>query len=209
MAVLKCFIGGLIGALIGAAIWAVIYHYADFELGLVAWGVGILAGIGVRVAMYDSSCNMSGVIALLCAVVGLVGGKYAGVSLDVNEYIGENFSETDMRHHARVLLADEIVDTWVAEGRAINWPPGMTQEDAWERSDYPADVWQEMSETWDAMSETDREGRIDGAEFTIESFTSSLKTDVFWDSFSLFDGIWFLLALGSAWKIAEDDDGMF
>ncbi|CAE7230895.1 unnamed protein product [Symbiodinium necroappetens] len=208
MAVLKCFIGGLIGALLGAAVWAAIYHYADFELGLVAWGVGIAAGVGVRVAMYDSSCNMSGVIALVCACVGLVGGKYAGVKLDVNEFMEGSYNESQLLHHARVVIADDIALSWQDQGRELAWPEGMTYEEAWDQSDYPVDVWRAMEETWDGLPESEREDRIDDARADVDTYTAALTKEVFWDSFSLFDGLWFLLALGSAWKIAEDDDGM-
>jgi hypothetical protein len=40
-------VGGLVAGAIGAGIWAVIAYFTGFELGWIAWGVGLLVGVGV------------------------------------------------------------------------------------------------------------------------------------------------------------------
>ncbi|MGB6854942.1 MAG: hypothetical protein WBG49_20340 [Thermoanaerobaculia bacterium] len=37
-------VGGLAGGLIGAAAWMVVVYFTDYELGVIAWGIGVLAG---------------------------------------------------------------------------------------------------------------------------------------------------------------------
>ena len=39
--------GGLIGAILGGVIWGFIVAATDYELGIVATGIGLLAGFGV------------------------------------------------------------------------------------------------------------------------------------------------------------------
>ena len=43
-------LGGLVGGAIGAAIWAGIVYAIHVEIGWLAWGVGALVGLGVRLA---------------------------------------------------------------------------------------------------------------------------------------------------------------
>jgi len=64
----------LIGALIGAGIWAAIAAFTGFELGIVAIGVGALAGWGITLFSEDRT-NMLGVMAAVFAIVGILAGK--------------------------------------------------------------------------------------------------------------------------------------
>jgi len=41
-------IGGIAGGLIGAALWAAITYFTEYQIGLLAVGVGFLVGYGVR-----------------------------------------------------------------------------------------------------------------------------------------------------------------
>ena len=87
---------------LGAGIWAAIAHFANFELGWIAWGVGALAGLGVRVAADNEATDMGGVVAVLCAIIGLSAGKYAAVYMDVNEITSEFGFDSDPEHAAHV-----------------------------------------------------------------------------------------------------------
>ena len=40
-------LGGLIAAVIGGAVWGGIIIWTGYEIGYVAWGVGLLCGLGV------------------------------------------------------------------------------------------------------------------------------------------------------------------
>ena len=50
MSFLKWLAAGFIGAAIGGAVWVGVGYFAEAEVGYIAWGIGLLAGIGVRVA---------------------------------------------------------------------------------------------------------------------------------------------------------------
>jgi hypothetical protein len=66
------FSGGL--ALVGALAWWGIAAITDRELGLIAWGVGLLAGAGMA-AGYRNKTAGGGVLAAFMAVAGIVVGK--------------------------------------------------------------------------------------------------------------------------------------
>lgn len=64
----------LVGASIGAGIWAAIAAFTGFELGIVAIGVGALAGWGI-ILFADVRTNTLGVMAAVFAIVGILAGK--------------------------------------------------------------------------------------------------------------------------------------
>lgn len=82
--VLRGIVGGLGGAMIGAAIWWGLIRMTGYELGLVAIGVGVLAGLGV-VKFGGRGATMQ-IIGGLCAVLGITLGKtvYYYVGFDEN-----------------------------------------------------------------------------------------------------------------------------
>ncbi len=72
-------LGGLIGSIIGAVIWAAIVHFAEYEVGFVAWAVGGLVGIG---AVKFGGRGQT--LAIACAIIALASifcGKVAAYKL--------------------------------------------------------------------------------------------------------------------------------
>jgi hypothetical protein len=69
-------LGGLVGALVGGAIWAGVAIASGLAIGFVAVLVGYLAGFGVvQGARKKKSTQLQGV-AVACALLGLLAGKY-------------------------------------------------------------------------------------------------------------------------------------
>jgi hypothetical protein len=58
-------VGGLAGGLIGAAAWIVVVYFTDYELGVIAWGIGVLAGYGVRVVAGERKGTAPAVVAVV------------------------------------------------------------------------------------------------------------------------------------------------
>jgi hypothetical protein len=81
-------VGGLIGALLGSVIWGFIVAATDYELGIVATGIGLLAGFGVVLLSRDKHGVPLQAIAAVCAVVGIVWGKYFTVVQVVKNELG-------------------------------------------------------------------------------------------------------------------------
>ncbi|MGB6854943.1 MAG: hypothetical protein WBG49_20345 [Thermoanaerobaculia bacterium] len=59
--------------------------------------------------------------------------------------------------YAVVALADVVVRDFEREGRAVEWPGGITQDTASEEADYPPEVWTEAETRWLAIPPAERE----------------------------------------------------
>ncbi|HXV60075.1 MAG TPA: hypothetical protein VEK15_05235, partial [Vicinamibacteria bacterium] len=126
MNVMKMAVGGIIGGLVGAAIWAAIGYFTGYEVGWIAWGVGALAGVGVRLVGTQRLANdtVAGAIAAIAAVASVLIGKYAVVLLFFVSP-AESFSDYADEETMTAYLADEIAYDLESQGRAVDWPPGM------------------------------------------------------------------------------------
>ncbi len=68
-------IGAAIVALVGGLVWAIIVVQSGYEVGFVAWGIGILAGFVVAYLARGVTVSLQ-VIAVLAAGFGILLGKY-------------------------------------------------------------------------------------------------------------------------------------
>jgi len=78
-------IGALLAAVIGGAIWAVIVVLTDYEIGLVAWAIGGLAGYLVAVFASRRTNQVHQVIAVIGSLLGILLGKFFMFSYVVND----------------------------------------------------------------------------------------------------------------------------
>jgi hypothetical protein len=79
-------VGACIGGAVGMTAWYFITRWTGYEIGYVAWGVGVLAGFGARLAMPSGSFGLAGVAALVAAVA-IMGGQYLGLRDQVDKKI--------------------------------------------------------------------------------------------------------------------------
>jgi hypothetical protein len=73
---LPTLLGGLIAAVIGGAIWGGIAIWTGYEVGYVAWGVGLLCGMGVVMLSQGKRGMPLQMIAVVSSVLGILIGKY-------------------------------------------------------------------------------------------------------------------------------------
>ncbi|MFG0331434.1 MAG: hypothetical protein ACF8PN_16215 [Phycisphaerales bacterium] len=204
---------GTAAGAVGAAIWAGVTLATDTEWGILAWGIGGLVGFAVYAAADGEAEQRNGVAAAIIAVLAVLAGKYAAVSLLLDEFV-EEMNATDTSFTAEwdeedfvVYIADDIVMELEDAGEPVNWPAGMSYEEADEQDDYPADIWRDASERWAGMSESEREeyaAEIDAFMAAMFSGVSSdIKSMVFKDSFGLYDLLWGVLAVATAFKLGS------
>lgn len=86
--------GGVVGALLGGAAWAGIAIATNLAIGYVAIGVGFLAGMGVFLGARKKKGKQLAVVAVLCALLGLLLGKYFIVA----HVLIEKFPEADLSY---------------------------------------------------------------------------------------------------------------
>ncbi len=69
-------LGGLGAAVVGGVVWALIVRESEYELGVVAWGIGLLAGLAVLTLARGRRGLPLQVVAVAAALVGIALGKY-------------------------------------------------------------------------------------------------------------------------------------
>lgn len=72
-------IGGGIAALVGGFIWGATASASGYEVGWLAWGIGLATGLGAVLGGRGSDGNI-GTIAVICAVAGIFIGKVVMVA---------------------------------------------------------------------------------------------------------------------------------
>ncbi len=63
-----------VAAVVGALIWKFITVFFNYELGFIAWGIGLAVGVGA--AMFGSKGMSTGIICGVFALLAILGGKY-------------------------------------------------------------------------------------------------------------------------------------
>jgi hypothetical protein len=69
-------LAGLVAAIAGGVAWGLIVKSTDYEIGFAAWGIGFLTGLAVLTATRGARGLPLQVIAVVCALLGIVLGKY-------------------------------------------------------------------------------------------------------------------------------------
>lgn len=194
--VFPALIAGGVAALVGGGIWAAVVTLTSFEVGYVAWGIGLLVGIAMAAAT-PSRDHAMGVLAVLLAVVGLGVGKALIVYFAVqpSSLAGE-------------IMADQ---EWMAQAAAYDldqreaFPqPVQAQLAALSFNDtLPDALYEDMltaGAQYAAEAEPAEQERI--ASSYSMALTSGLPfTQTLFSSLGLFDLLWFGLAITTAWKI--------
>jgi mannose/fructose/N-acetylgalactosamine-specific phosphotransferase system component IID len=76
---------GLGAAIVGGVVWGLIVKISDYEVGIVAWGIGFLVGTAVVFATRGAKSQQLQIIAVVCALVGVLLGKYLSFAFSVQE----------------------------------------------------------------------------------------------------------------------------
>ena len=71
------------GSLVLAVAWGLIVKWSEYEIGIVAWGIGFLAGAAVVAATRGGKGPVLQVVAVVSALLGILLGKYLGYAFAV------------------------------------------------------------------------------------------------------------------------------
>lgn len=202
-------IGGVVGGAVGAAVWAGVAYGLHYEVGYIAWGIGFLVGVGVAALSGGGGGLLTGLLAAVIALFSVFGGKYAAVSLVVNDVTKEitssiRFTDED----AQLIMADQLIDDAEKAGKTLKWPQGMNLDKAETPEDYPPEIWADVQGRWSRMSDSDRvEYRQNMQNYAKESFRahmSDFKSEGFLGDFGPFDILWLVLAVGTAFTVGAN-----
>lgn len=216
-------VGATVGGAIGAAVWAAIAYFAHYEIGWIAWGVGGLCGAGLLIASRGQTAGaLTGGIAAVIAVVAILTGKYAAVYFTfdqmVDEIVAQQIPAPDDVEDETLLwhLADEHVYQDLDAGQTIDWPDeSMTVEVAEWPDDYPPRIQRRAQTTFSEMNDDEKDQlRADLAatmEANMRAYAESQRMSMvlegFKASFGLFDILFFVLAIITAFKLGAGHSG--
>jgi hypothetical protein len=220
-----------LAAMLGAIIWAVLAYFTNREFGIVAWGLGGLAGLGMALGHEDDDGTFAGIIAAFMSLVGIVAAKVfiviiliaAAVSTIVNELpLGESMDAVESQRSALALAmaAEEMQEAGQHGGDAdmAQWQAAI-QESRAEIADLTPE---EIEARFNALAEEqsfdgededfddfdDEEfADEDGAAIADEEFAfEEADDDVTFGSvvgslFGPMDGLFILLAFFTAYKV--------
>ncbi len=209
---IKGVVGGVIGGAIGAAVWAAVTYYTGLEIGWIAWIVGALVGLLTGKLAGDDASAVTGVAAAIIALAAIGMGKYAVIHIYVSKASQKFHSEYKVTDDiAMVAIADQVVEEWEKSSKPLQWPEGKTKEDAESEADYPKAVWSDAKARWDAMQPQQRETYKKDLEANHHSLMdealAGIEADAFKRSFDLFDILFAVLAVASAFKLGSGDLG--
>ena len=97
-------VGALLGALLGMAIWVAVIIFTGIRSGYVALLVGVTAGFGAKLLGRGTSTGF-GVVAALCALLGIVGGSAVALTAD---FAAAVTGAVESAYEARVELAKNV-----------------------------------------------------------------------------------------------------
>ncbi len=188
-------LAGLTAALVGGAVWATIVILTDYEVGYVAWGIGVLVGL----AMTKTTEVRGKPIAMLAAALaalGLLTGKALIIMFASKGAI------------AKEILADpqSMTTAAVHHMRRTNSFPDSIQKDlaALAVDDtIPDALWVRMEA---AAQERTGQAAPEQRDSLAKVYASSIMTTLgpigmLQSHLSLFDLLWFGLALSTAWRM--------
>jgi hypothetical protein len=178
---------GAIGGLVGALIWGAITYFTHTEIGWIAWGIGLLVGLCIRFTAGEEDEGVApGVVAI---------GLSAGAIL-----LGKYFA-------AMMLLGGMSIDLAPATADDVKLMMANAGTDEYETWDeVPADKKATIDARWAALPAEQQADFVHG--LSKEQITAG---EVFQESFSFFDILWFLLAALTAYRVgsgtaSSDDD---
>ena len=207
MGMVKWILGGLVGGGIGALIWVVVGYASGYEIGWIAWGVGFLAGAGVRAAAGETNGYGPGIAAASVAIGSVLVAKYLVVFFLVQNAMAE-VSQPEPTSNSAVIssIADEIAEEHEEAGQKVTWP-ALTQENAPTEAFYPKEIWEEASTRWNEMTPEQQQDKRETYEREMAEFIDNLNSEIrgstFRESFSPWDLLWFGLATFTAFKLGS------
>ena len=118
-------VGSVIGALIGAVVWCVIAVLTQYELGIIAWALGGLAGFGMALAYRKGTAAAGGVAAviailgILAARIMIVGYMSRGELAEIRSQLAMMDLPTEQLENVLRLAVRDAAQTTEDEGRCF------------------------------------------------------------------------------------------
>ena len=124
--------------------------------------------------------------------------------------VGEFLPEVN-RENMVAVMAEDVIEEREANGDTVELPPGSGIEGMPLEKQYPADIWLDAQNRWNALSPQEQDERTIAHREMMEQLfkllmvdqKSTIRGEVFKESFGPFDLLWFGLAAFTAFKLGS------
>lgn len=89
--ILQGAVGGLIAAIVGGLVWGLILQFTEYEVGFIAWGIGLLCAWAVGYFSFTGRGPIFQLIAVFFSIFGILIGKYYGFFYFLKEIITQDY----------------------------------------------------------------------------------------------------------------------
>jgi len=199
-----------VAAIIGAFVWKFIAVAFDYELGLIAWGVG--GAIGFAAAMFGSRGQTAGFICGVLALLSIFGGKYMAYSTfqaEIADTYSSQSQELRQAYNEEKALAEIYVSGTQSEQSQKQFmadygytysteASGVTDEEFDNFVTYAVPRLESLaydSMSFDTWSDTTYEDAMGGYS----------TIDLIKESFGLLDALFLLFGIATAYRLASGE----
>lgn len=186
---------GVLAALVGGVVWYLIVRFTGYEVGWVAWGVGFVVGAAMARATPARSKQLA-VQAGLVAAAGLIIGKLLIVQWMAGPGLADELQK-DSETLRQVVFWNMYENDQFPEDLAAQIV-ALPEDQPW-----PDSVQARVDKVLDArlatMSDEDRAEAATQLAGVLAADIGVFQGLVM--SLSLYDVLWFFLAVGTAWKL--------
>ncbi len=205
-------LGAVVGGFIGMMIWFWLIKTTEREFGFVAWGVGVLCGLGARVLGRAGSPAL-GAVAATCALVAIVGGEYLFAADFVKTKLGPLKELMEGAKGAMVQSAGEEYDKMAKyakdaltantdeEIRALYEKLNEERPSAEDLKDFKQETIPQMKDI--ASGKLTREQFIKNITGELQKLDTRAHWEMFKATFDVFTIIFLLLGITTAFKIGS------
>ena len=186
-------LGGLIAGSIAMVGWYMLTIATEREFGFVAWIVGVIVGIGVRIGAREGT-PMLGYTASMCAALAILGGQFLAVNHIINKTFNEKFAslienagaeQKKMAQEGLNAKTDDEVKAWLVKFGELEKEPTQDDIKEFRESRVP-----ELKAIMDAKPIT-------------RSIPFSLRFAMFKETVGVFTLIWLIFGVISAWRLGS------
>ena len=208
----------------GGVVWFLVAWYLNLEVGYVAWGIGLLAGLGMHLGYRDANTK-AGVVAASMSLASIILAKAAIFGFVMYAVISGDTNDPELRKtFVTAAIAGEILDERGIESeseRENQWDSAWSEAEQRVNSMSPADVEAKHKELLAAAeaeeeSEDEESGEADAGDESslaeadespsVEDASAGLAAFAvyfFQTQFGLFDLLWVFLAVSSAFRLGS------
>ena len=195
----KAILAGLVAAVAGGVAWWLILAVTNYELGIVAWGLGGLVGFAMAASTSARNAQLGATAAGL-ALLGLVLGKVL-----IAQFVLGGVSADDLLEDPDIMTQAAVYHLEVTSG----FPPAVqaVYDTVPPGAEFSAELWNDLATAADAhLAGLGDAGRREIAEQFAARYGSLTLTEGIMAQLSGFDLLWMFLALGTAWKMMAHRD---